>query len=465
MATYDPDRPNVATGTGKVPTKKTKKPKSSKPKTPAKTDGYDWGDGRPVHTISIEQHNANKAGVQNYGVRPDTPLDAPLTSQTAYQMAQAAANREYAPQLNAVKQLQTSVPVWYQNYINQAGTSQQAAQQYAQPILGQAQAGVENAKTTAPGLDPSSPQYATEQQAAQGRSTMAQNSANYLAGVAAATNAYFGGQQNIAARDLPQVQAGLVQQYGQLASQREGAVTDEYGKIRTNEQNASIARSTLNLDTTKAAADVATDTAKIEQKDRDRRAKAKEKRETPNKYGIPDAQWKKWSSSHRQRVIDAANKKSAGKTQAEKDAEKAAKETEKKKTAIKKATSGIRTKVTDARSAWERYARARNPKTTPDPTTGDAVPVMDPKTKRPVMVGATPDQIKAQLHEDGYTETEIHVMLVLRGKKKLTPADVKRLKDQDPNIRIPREWLPGKTPGTPRPGNAPSGYGNQQRPT
>src|SRR4051812_46340727 len=104
MAARNGDRSNIATGQGSIPTKKSKKPAAKKPsskKPAAKPAGYDWGDGRAVHSIPLSQHNAKRGGVATYGVTPDTPLDAPLTSAQGYAMAQAAANRTYAPQLAA----------------------------------------------------------------------------------------------------------------------------------------------------------------------------------------------------------------------------------------------------------------------------------------------------------------------------------------------------------------------------
>lgn len=434
------------------------KPKG-KAKPAAKPSGYDWGDGRKVHTITLAEHQQNRQGVADYGVTPSTPLDQPLTAGQAYALAQATAGRTYNPQIDANRQLQTNVPAWYQNYVDQTGKQQAAAQAYAQPILATAQSAVTNAQQTAPGLDPSSPQYAKEQQAAQGRGTMAQDSANYLAGVAAATDAYFGGQANTAQRELPQVQAGLLAQYGQLQGQKQDAASAAYGDIRTNEQNAAIARQTLGLNAADSAANVdlkrGVDPVTGKPLPKDAVTGYAPGGPGQNKYGYTYDEWSKLSPKARDKA--RAGNGTAGKTQAQKDAEKQAAADAKKKTAIQKATGAVKTKITDARTAWDRYARASNP-------------VIDPKTKLPIpgkTVKATPDQIKAQLRKDGYTETEIHVMLMLRGGKTLTQAEVDALKGQDPNIRIPREWLKGKqaalnTPNrAPAPKNDKSGMGNR----
>jgi hypothetical protein len=439
MATKPPNQSSTKEGSV---TPKGKK--ASSKKAAPKAGGYDWGDGRNVHSIPLAQHQGNREGVQNYGLTPNTPLDQPLTAGQAYGMAQATAGRTYDPQINANRQLQTNTPVWYQNYINQTGTQQAALAAQSQPVLNTAQTAVTNAAATAPGLDPSSPQYAKEQQAALGRQVMAQDSANYLGGVAQAGQNYLSGQANVAARELPQAQAGLLSQYGLLQTQKQDAATAAYGDIRTGEQNASIARQTLGLNTAQAAADVDLKRGVDPVTGKDLPAEPA-KGYAPggpglNKYGYTYDQWSAMSPA-------AQNKKrSAGSTTAaDKDKQKKADAEKKRIAGVKTATAKIQTKISDAQAAWTRYAAARNPKTTLDPATGNAIPVIDPKTKKPVMVGATPDQIKAKLRKDGYTETEIHVMLMLRGKKKLTAAEVKALKSQDPNIRIPREWLAGKT--------------------
>ena len=70
------NQPNVATGDGRVPTKKskTKKPaKTGRPKpsaggSPAK-GGYDWGDGKgKIHSIPLTEHKRN-VEARGYGLQ------------------------------------------------------------------------------------------------------------------------------------------------------------------------------------------------------------------------------------------------------------------------------------------------------------------------------------------------------------------------------------------------------------
>jgi hypothetical protein len=445
-----PDRSNVASGRGN--TKPKKKASGGKPKSAAPKGGYDWGDGKGrVHSIPKAQHQRNVTAQRNYGLGPDTPLDAPLTAQQAWGMAQASAGQVYDPQIQQARQMQTNAPVWYQNYINESKAAQAAAQTYAQPIVDTAKTAVTNAGATAPGLDPSSPQYAKEQQAAQGRQAITQLGANTLEAIPAALNAYLAGQQSIAARELPQVQAGYGQQIGQLQGQRAGAVNEAYGQIRQGEQNASLARSTLGLNTAKAEADAAYDAASLGQKASENRRDRRDKAAEVNQYGVPNSDWRKMSTAERQKVIKEF-KAGGGTSAADKEAAKKKAAEKKRVQGIRKASGGFQSKVRDAQTAWERYARVKNPATDAN---GNVIPGK--------FIKATPDQIKQKLREEKYTETEIHVMLMLRGGKKLTPSEIDQIKQQNPDIRIPREWLQSNRRKAPRkpapPNNAPSGYG------
>jgi hypothetical protein len=251
-----------------------------------------------------------------------------------------------------------------------------AAQAYAAPLLQQAQQGVTNAGATAPGLDPSSPQYATEQQAAQGRQSIAQLGYDTLAAIPAATYGYMGEQAATAARELPGVRADLTNQYGQLQGQRGAAVAESYGGIRQNEQNARIAYDTLDLNTGKAKADV----------DLGRGVDPVTGKPLPSKpptgygagapgmnsYGYTYDEWSKLS--------DAAKAKArAGKGKDTSAADKKAAAAEKKRVEGIRAKSGeFASKITDAVGDWDMLKR--EPVQLPD------TEKIDPKTKKKVKV-------------------------------------------------------------------------------
>lgn len=467
-------QPNVATGEGQVPTKKTKKPSSKKTPKPAssKPKGvYDWGDGKgKIHSIPLDEHEQN-VEARGYGINLNQPVSAPLSTRQAYGQAEQAADRVYQPQIQGVRDLEKSVPTWFANYQAQVAAQQAAAQTYAQPMLDQANAGVQNTGQTAPGLDPGSAQYATDQQAAKGRQSIAQLGASSLAAIPTATNAYMGAQAATAARELPQVLAGYGQQRAGLEGQRGNAVAENYGNIRQAEQNAAIAYGTLGLNTNKAAAD--TDLARgvdpVTGRPLPQEAPTGYGAGAPglNSFGYTHDEWSGMSAAEKAKARAA---KGGGQSQADKDEKAKRDKEEKKRAAIQKATGRLKTRIGDAKATWERYARAQNPATKFDESSKEYVPDIDPKTGKQRTKKATPDQIKAQMRKDGYSETEIHVMLMIRAGKKLTKAEIEALKGTDPNIRIPREWLKdARSSGSTvtRPGNAPgdaSGTG-QSRPT
>lgn len=402
---------------------------------------YDWGPGGRVHSIPVSTHEGNvtrqrqaRDAQSKYGIDLTAPVSAPLSSQQAYGMAESAAGRVYDPQIQTVESLQRSSPSWFANYVNQVGASQAAAQQYAQPLLDQAQAGITNAGQTAPGLDPSSPQFAKEQEAAKGRQALAQLGASTLAAIPTAANAYFGGLQTTAARELPQAQAVYGQQVAGLQGQRGQAVVDEYGRIRTGEQNAQIAYRTLKLNRGKAAADVDLERGvdPVTGKPLPEKPKTGYGAGAPgqNKYGYT---YDEWTSLPESKKTKARAGKPKDTTAADKAAEK---EAAKHKTAVKKASGGIETDVTNLITKWDSYKGQVT-----DDTSKPKDPVTGEYPARPV----TPKDIKRILGQKTDAEM-IHVMLLVRAGKPLDQASIDYLHRKDPNIRIPREWIRGKKP-------------------
>jgi hypothetical protein len=134
-----------------------------------------------------------------------------------------------------------------------------------------------------------------------------------------------GPQQKLAAQDVARQRTGKVQgDITALAGQR-GAYNEQYraeqraaeGKnvlaqsIATGKTAVDLAK--IKADADKARAGRRVDYTKIRaaatQKQADREAKAAAaaaKASEPNKYGVPADQWAKWSTSHRQRVINAS---------------------------------------------------------------------------------------------------------------------------------------------------------------
>jgi hypothetical protein len=222
---------------------------------------YAWGDGRgKVHSISRAQHKTDAQALHALG--GSTDLTAPPTGVQAYREANAAANAQFGPQLQAAQQLQTNTEPWFRDYMARVAGYAQAAQAQAAPVLQQAQSYQQGAAAqTAPGLDPNSDAGKQAAQAAQGRQALSQLGLDALNSQNTSTQDLFKGQQAIAARELPEAMTAAAQRTAGAQSQRNAAVTGFLTTARQNAQNYQIARGTLGLNTEKAAADAATTAA------------------------------------------------------------------------------------------------------------------------------------------------------------------------------------------------------------
>jgi hypothetical protein len=171
----------------------------------------------------------------------------------AYREANAAANAQFGPQLQAAKQLQTNTEPWFRDYMARVAGYAQAAQAQAAPVLQQAQSYQQGAAAqTAPGLDPNSAAGQQAAQAASGRQALAQLGLDALNSQNTGTQDLFKGQQSIAARELPEAMTAAAQRTAGAQSQRNAAVTGFLTTARQNAQNYQIARGTLGLNTSKA---------------------------------------------------------------------------------------------------------------------------------------------------------------------------------------------------------------------
>lgn len=405
---------------------------------------YQWDGGARVHSISQKTHEQRVEANRMLGGQD---LTAPPSASQAITEANSAADLQYGPQIAAAKQLQANIAPWFGDYLARVAGYAQAAQTLNAPVLGQAQAYQTGAATqTAPGLDPNSEAGKQAAQAAAGRGALAQLGLDALNTNATATQNYFGGQQAMAARQQPQAQAAANQGVADAQSQRGAAVQGFLTTARQNAQNYAIARGTLNLNADKAVADATSDAASTAETVRhntaseqnatdrtnastqaaaDRTAQAGAK---PNKYGIPASQWDHWSTSHRQRIIDAFNEKHA----AGADDKAAAKHA----TDVSTATGSLQNTVSDIVSTWDTYERSG--------TADDTTKPQDPKTKQYPQRKLTTDELRGAVGKKNkaWTPQLIHIALLRRAGKKLDQASIDYLHNLDPNIRIPRDWLP-----------------------
>lgn len=393
---------------------------------------------------------------------------SPLTGRQALADATQMAGLAYGPAIRSAQGVENSAPGWYQGFIDRSIAANTAQQQQAQPLLDTAQAAVTNAGATAPGLDPNSPQYAKEVQAAAGRQTMAQDSANYLAGIPAATTGYLAGQQSIAARELPQTQAYLAAQTAGLRTDQGNKVTELLSALRTGEQNNSIARSTLGLNVANSATDAANAAANI---DIARGVDPVTGKPLPtdaptgyapgspglNSYGYSADEWAALSDDEKKKARAGKGKSgSSGETPAQR---RAAGERENKRVAgIREKSGAVLSKVDDAIGAWQNYAKRKV-------ETGTVIETQDKDgntVKTPEYRDATPSDVRQQMMDAGWDAGMVHVALLRRAKppKPLDKEAVDYLHRK--GVRVPRDWLPQRSKvGAVK---APDGHGGS-RPT
>jgi hypothetical protein len=413
---------------------------------------YSWGDGKgKIHTISKADHDQNLEARQ-YGINLDAPVSAPLSNRQAYGLAQQAAGLQYDPQIQAANQMgQVNAPAWYQNYIARAGQMQQAAAQYAQPVLDQANTWANQPVQAAPGLASSSPAAAQSAQASQSGQNLAKLGADVLGAIQNSTTNYLGGQQAIAARDLPQTRAYYAQEEARLKGERGQAVASSYGSIRGQEQNSQIAYGTLGLNQAGQAADIdikrGVDPVTGQALPEDAPTGYGPGGPGQNKYGYTYDEWN--SLSDAKRASERKGTDNAAKKAAEKAAEKAKKDKAQKQAAIQKASGKVRNRVTDIINAWDR---------------GGTIDVTDSTGKVTGTRKATPDELRSAIVDKyGFTG---RIALAIREGRPLDKRAQDYLHNLDPNFRIPREWITGKRRPAPT-GTAPlADDGNgQQRPT
>jgi hypothetical protein len=419
----------------------------------AKGDGkYKWATGGKVHSISRKEHEQR---VKSQRMLGGQSLTAPPSAAQAIREATSAADLQFGPQVQAATQMQANVAPWFADHIARVAGYAQAARELNAPILAQAQAYQQGAAAqTPPGLGPGSAAGQQATQAAQGRQSLAQLGLDALNTNAQATQDYFGGQQAMAARQQPQVQLAADQTRANAESQRGAAVQGFLTTARQNAQNYAIARGGLKLNTDKAAADATNDAANVNNKAAAITQAAKDKKAARavtkrgqdisqknaqdrqaaqgaeiNKYGYSNAQWSRFSPSHRQRVMEAYNEKSGkGKGTDDKEATKHA-------AAVHAATGKVENTITDIIGAWNSYV---GKKTSPNPDK----PV-NPETnpERPLTDADIYALVTAK--NKAWTPQLIHIARLRKDGKKLDQASIDYLHNSDPNFRIPREWLPG----------------------
>jgi hypothetical protein len=427
----NPNRSKTKTGSAKPAKGKATKAKTTKPSKPKATAPlYSWDGGPAVHSIDQRTHGQNVAA-QGYGI----DLNANPLSRPAFAEAQGMAQAEYAPQIRAGQQMGANVQPWFQSYLDRSIGAQKAAQAYAAPIVQQAQTWANAAPQAAPGLDPSSAAYGQSQQAATSGQSLAKLGADTLAVIPLATNAYMSGQQDTAARQVAPAQAFYGQQVAGLQSDQAAKTAGYYGQNLQNAQNAQIAQQTLGVNAANQQADnqLAAQTAAQDAKDK-RAARVVSRKNTRDRVAATTQRQKATAQTQAERQA-AKDKAAADKTAATKKAAD-----DKRIAGVHKATGDFQARIGDAVGDWNRVSKE------PFPYQEEKVQKVNGKDKvvkvnksRP----ATDAEVRGAMRKQGYTAMEIHIALLRRVNKPLDQAAIDYMHGK--GLRIPREWLGGKT--------------------
>lgn len=406
---------------------------------------YSWNGGPKTHNISQGQHEQN-VQARGYGIDLNAPASQPLSSQAAFALANATAGQQYDPQIQAAKQIGASVDPWVRNYIAETTARQQAAQAYAAPMVQQAQTWADQAPTAAPGLDPNSVAGQQSTQAATSGQGLARLGYATLAAIPVATNGYLAGQADMARQQVPGAQAYYAQQAANLQGQKAGQTASNYGTIRQNEQNASIAYGTLGVNQQNALSNAGYDPVTGKQLPAKPSSKYEPGGSGLNKYGYSYDEWTKLSDADKNDARTGASGKAA--KQAEKDAAAA----KKKQAAIQKAHGTVTNKVTNIIEKWTGPATVNEPVTTTDPTTGQKTTVNKPRP------ATKAEHRQAIIDQYGFLG---RIAIAVQEGRPLDAKAQAYLHNLDPNFRIPREWLVGKPQTTAQQNNP---HGTAQTP-
>lgn len=358
---------------------------------------------------------------QIYGMNPDDPnaFAGPMTLRQGLRTANAEANLKYGAQLGTLNTQIKEAPKWYQDYKDSVAGARTAAQTYQQGLMDQSNNVANQVGQAVLGS-------LQDQQAAQSRKALANAGTNLLANMGAANDAYFGSQNSTADASKIATMSNLLTQKRQTQGAKGDFQASALNDLRTQATNSDIARQTLGANVMNQQADnkLARQALKTKTKTD---AQARKQTQSLATQKINSQQ-----SIATQRVRSAQSI-AAGRVQAVTQKAAAKQEADQSK-----ATHNIRTRIHDATMDYNRISSTQ-------------YPIKGAKGKAPKTRKPTRNEVVAQLRKDGYTPTEIDTMLTLnRPGGRLGPHQIQALHDQDPNIRVPRNW---KTPRKPKLGS------------
>jgi hypothetical protein len=330
--------PNSSSSSGRIAPKKVRLKPVAKGGKPQKTTGaksYSWGKGqKATHTIPLSAHRKNSAALQKKReVEAQKKADAELSKQV-----DALSQLRYGGQQAALNTQGRAIPSFFNQYQQRLQQSTAAAQGYYAGLQAQGQA-MQQQAAQGPNLGPgvSADVQAQAQLAGASRAGMAGQFNQALGANAGAENAFLqnqgavagaaqlgqqlqnsnqqvqlrndiGAYKTTARSDIQSAQASAAQkqQENDLAAQALGL------KGQAEQNDLTIAKTKIKETAKQRRAKVRTEKLKIRSAARQARIAAKREGQTPNEWGYSKDQWKRFSPSHRQRIMKAMAKAPGG---------------------------------------------------------------------------------------------------------------------------------------------------------
>ena len=237
----------------------------------------------------------------------------PLSLEQIRANAGNAGQLRYGGAQSQLDQYGRSIDPWFQDYVNRTQALQGQQRQQAQGIIDQSVAQAQQqGQTVLPqaGVDPGSEAAQNDILAAASRKALADAFTKVLqAGQQATEGAY---TQQAGLVEASRIGEHRTQQnaLADLLKERGAYESDYVTQARDKEHTKGLERKAFGLKQTETILDAQNDRQKLRQERQDKRRERKEEGQKVNQYGYSEEQWRRFSPSHRQRII--AKSKSNG---------------------------------------------------------------------------------------------------------------------------------------------------------
>lgn len=247
-----------------------------------------------------ENDSPRNSGRNSGGNEPNPSRPGPLV-----QRANQLTNLEYAPLENSLNDRGAAIGPggWFDQYRQQVGQAQQMSQQYAAPILQQAQGRADQAGQMAPGVDPNAPAGQDAALAAAARASLGNAFVTLLQGFGQTQNDYFAGRQSVAST-AQLAEQGTLQRDRERVSREKGlSRKTTLEGLRDKAHTQRLENAAFGLDQYEAQVDAADTVADNRRAAREDRRERRRESGEPNKYGYTDKEWRSMSTPERQKAI------------------------------------------------------------------------------------------------------------------------------------------------------------------